>query len=82
MWWYILQGVVFCLGVASSALWYEPGGQVTAQQAAFATGGIAVASAWAVTAVISWLNALSDRRHARYRTGAERVAGRGNPLIK
>lgn len=82
MWWYILQGVVFCLGALSSALWYEPGGPVTAQQATFAAGGIAVGLTWAVTAVVSWLNDWSDRRHARYRTGTERIAGRRDTLIK
>lgn len=80
MGWYILQIIVFCLGAASSALWYEPGGPVTAQQATMAAGGIAVGLAWAVTALISRLNAWSDRRHAAYR--AERVGGRSDTLIK
>lgn len=80
MGWYILQVIVFCLGAASSALWYEPGGRVSVQDATIAAGGIAVGLTWAVTAGISWLRDWGKRSSAS--AGAERIGGRRDTLIE
>lgn len=79
MGWYFLQAVVAIIGGFSTALWYEPGGPVSVGDATIVAAGCGWLLAWLVT---TGLNGLIDRRKRSASAGPERVAGRGDPLIK
>lgn len=79
MGWYFLQGVAFTLGVASSLIWYEPGGPVSARDATLAAAGIGTAMAIGATMLAS---ALLNRRIKQRESSAshERIAGHRDAL--
>lgn len=69
MGWYFLQGVAFTLGVASSLIWYEPGGPVSARDATLAAAGIGTAMAIGATMLAS---ALLNRRIKQRESSADK----------
>lgn len=81
MGWYILQGIAFALGALSSLLWYEPGGNVTAKQAAMLTLALGIVAAFGATMLASaFLVKRVDRRNAS--PGPERITHDGRALAQ